>query len=217
MGDRSMSAKTSYEQAYDVFSQFGEGLTFRDFEELMETRSDKRSASARLSQFVAEQLATKVTGAGLSVYVPTGRAFADRVLPKRNRARGRKRPTDGELIELREWKAKAQIDMVTLKRELALAISGQSLRPHMAQIHAVTDANELADLRQWKADAIRRYPDLGAPRYVIAAREKVADYYRGNGDGITAALARAGKLDDEDVVRAMIAHFAEELSEGGVE
>jgi hypothetical protein len=159
-------APTLYEQSFNLLKQFPHGLTVRQFEDLCINRNDKRSASARLSQFVAEQLAIKVTGQGLAVYVPTGREFAERVLPKRDKRRARKRPTDTELVEL----------------------------------------------RQWKADAIRRFPELGVPPHVATARERVAAIFRAQGCEIKAVMAASGELDETETMRVVITMLSPEMA-----
>lgn len=102
---------THQERAYDILRQFDEGLTCPELEALVETAQDKRSASARLSQFVKEGLAKKSgyrfnekTGHNCVVYYATGIPFSDRSLEVREPRRKRKRPTSTELMELRAWK-----------------------------------------------------------------------------------------------------------------
>lgn len=151
-------SQTMYERAFNVFAQFPEGLTVREFEALMDTPNEIRSASARLSQFVTEQLAKKVGGDGLSRYVPTGREFADRVLPQRDKSRGRKAPTNAELIEL----------------------------------------------RRFKAEALRRCPELAVPEHVLAARRQVMAFFKARGETSNAALAGAGDLDHLEITRFAI-------------
>lgn len=118
-----------YEEAFVAFSQFREGLTRPEFEALMDSKEDKRCASARLSQFVKEGLAeirgtslNPETGQMCKVYVPTGLAFSKRALEDRKPSRRRRRPTDNELVELRAWKASA------LERFPELAVSKAILR-----------------------------------------------------------------------------------------
>ncbi len=106
--------KTSHEAAFDAFSAFAGGLACFEFIELMDSKEDKRCASARLSQFVKEGLAERRglrrnpgTGLDCVAYIPTGRRFSERILEDRDPRRKRRRPTTDELKTLRRWKADA--------------------------------------------------------------------------------------------------------------
>ncbi|NBT78179.1 MAG: hypothetical protein EBT04_06955 [Betaproteobacteria bacterium] len=157
--------KTGYERSYDVFAAFPEGLTCYEFVDLLDDPADKENASGRLSQFVKEGLAIKdghrvreTTGQTSIVYVPTGRAFSERIMEWRETTRKRRRPTDSELVQLRKW----------------------------------------------KAAAIERFPELGTDPAVLAARKKLSEILRKEGNAIKASLVESGDLDDSESMRIVL-------------
>lgn len=133
-----------HETAFNVFNQFPDGLACFEFIQLMDADTDRRNASARLSQFVNEGLAKKegvrfneATGQTSVVYKPTGKPFSERVLENREPTRKRKRPTDQELIDLRranaehiKWKTAA----IARFPELAVAPAIMRARTRLAEI-----------------------------------------------------------------------------------
>lgn len=157
--------KLSYEQAFNIFSSYSEGLTSNEFVDLMVSKEDKRNASARLSQFVKEGLAKKAgsrinseTGNRVTIYTPSGASFSNRVFESRAPSRKRRRPTSSELIEL----------------------------------------------RRWKADAIKRYPDLGIDPIIFDARQRVADILRSEGFEDKARIVESGELDGGETMRIVL-------------
>jgi len=153
---------TKYEQAFNVFATFPEGLTCFEFEQLLD---DPRSTSKMLSLFWQEGLAEKgakrvnpKTGIAHLSYIPTGVPFSQRI-------------------------TRTQI-----------ASSRKSDRAD----------NELIELRQWKAEAIKRFPELGLDPLVKKARSTVADIFRREGNQTKAALIESGELDDGDTMRAVL-------------
>lgn len=156
---------TATEKAFNILATFPDGLTCFELMEFLETEQEKRSASARLSQFVNEGLATREgvrhnPGTGLPgvVYKPTGVPYSQRQPEIRIRPRKRKRPTDTELVEL----------------------------------------------RRWKADAIKRFPQLGVDPIVLTARDHVASILRSEGNEAKAALVDQGELDDGETMRIVL-------------
>lgn len=60
---------------------------------------------------------------------------------------------------------------------------------------------ELFALRKWKADAIKRFPELAVSERVLKARLTLADIYRKEGQSIKATLVEKGELDDTEAMR----------------
>jgi hypothetical protein len=107
--------KSAYEKTFDILSSFQEGLTCEELQSL-DTDGGGKKISALLSLMVHEGLAKKAgfkinpeTGHNVSIYAPLGTRFDERVREKRAANRKRRRPTDQELLDLREWKRLAII------------------------------------------------------------------------------------------------------------
>lgn len=128
------------EAVFDVFKQFGDGLTSFELESLTEGVVPRPKASALLSLFVSSGLAEKrgtrnnpTTSGVMTVYAPTGRAFKDKEFHKRLSNRGRRGPFESEVKDLRAWKAAAilrfpelGVDPVILKARAQVAQIMQS-------------------------------------------------------------------------------------------
>jgi len=69
--------------------------------------------------------------------------------------------------------------------------------------------SECAELREWKADAIRRFPELAVPEIIMRARAIVSDALKNEGDSapVRQGLAEiaSGKRDHTVAVRAVVA------------
>ena len=63
---------------------------------------------------------------------------------------------------------------------------------------------ELIELRQWKAQALARYPELAVSDAVMRARVAAEEYYEQIGDRIRASDARSGRLDKSPVIQIAI-------------
>lgn len=63
---------------------------------------------------------------------------------------------------------------------------------------------KIAELEEWKADAIKRFPDLAVPPLVITAREIVAKRLKANGDPNGAHDVLAGRRDHTPLVQATV-------------
>jgi len=61
----------------------------------------------------------------------------------------------------------------------------------------------IATLEAWKADAIKRFPDLAVDPAIITARKKVAALYRADGDNMKASAVIAGQHDHTPIMRAV--------------
>ena len=64
---------------------------------------------------------------------------------------------------------------------------------------------EIAQLRQWKAEAILKYPDLGVEPVVIKARSIIADILRKKGDAAGANATLRGFRDNTTLIEAVVA------------
>lgn len=64
---------------------------------------------------------------------------------------------------------------------------------------------EVVELRQWKADAIVKHPDLApVDPLLLKARELAAEALRENGADLSATNALAGELDNATLVKAVL-------------
>lgn len=88
------------------------------------------------------------------------------------------------------------------------ARSPQKRRPKLtdAGLNArLAEANKtIADLEEWKVNAIKRFPDLAVAPVIIRAREIVAKRLELSGDGAGAREVRAGKRDNTMIMLATI-------------
>lgn len=64
---------------------------------------------------------------------------------------------------------------------------------------------KVAELEEWKADAIKRFPDLAVDPAVIQARKRVAAMFRSDGDSMKADAALSGQMDNTPIMRAVTA------------
>lgn len=64
---------------------------------------------------------------------------------------------------------------------------------------------ELIELRQWKADAIARYPDLAVDPLVLKARRIVAQTLRDSGDANMAEVVERGTMDHKPLMKVALA------------
>lgn len=63
---------------------------------------------------------------------------------------------------------------------------------------------KVSELEEWKADAIRRFPDLAVEPVVVQARQIVAKRLRTNGDQSGAAAVLAGSRDNTPIMQATV-------------
>lgn len=63
---------------------------------------------------------------------------------------------------------------------------------------------QIAELEQWKADAISRFPDLAVSPMVVIARKLVADEVRKSGDNRLADEIIAGRNDNTMLMRVTL-------------
>jgi hypothetical protein len=138
-----MKKITTYERAFNAFSQFPDGLACFEYAILIDGEIHTKP-SAVLSLFVKEGLAeiagtklNKSTGHLGNIYKPTGLTFAKRKLEKRTVTRMRKRPTDSELVELRKFKK----DAIARFPELGISTVIMTARKQIANIYR-SDGNE---------------------------------------------------------------------------
>ena len=160
-----MSGMTAHEKCFNVFRQFPEGLTGYEFTDILDEPGDKASATSRLSQYAKEGLAVKQgrrscsrTNRHGAIYVPTGKAFAERI------------PCSHGV----KIKADEQIEA------------------------------ELQDLRAWKANAIKLFPELGTSPETLRARNVWAEALRSEGQIGKASIVDSGGLDDTEQMRVLL-------------
>ena len=83
-----------------------------------------------------------------------------------------------------------------------------SFVPEVAQAHYQSAIarlqSQVIELELWKADAIKRYPDLAIPPLLKRAREIVADELRASGENDMAEKVVAGKNDKSLAVRLVL-------------
>lgn len=70
---------------------------------------------------------------------------------------------------------------------------------------------KLHTLEEWKADAIKRHPDLAVPPIVIKARKIVADEVRAGGDTLLASQIMAGNKDTTLMMRVTLKALEEDV------
>ena len=63
---------------------------------------------------------------------------------------------------------------------------------------------EVAELLEWKAEAIRRYPDLAVSKELLAARQVAIDYYSKLNDQQKIKEIRTGKLDETPLIQVAL-------------
>ena len=65
--------------------------------------------------------------------------------------------------------------------------------------------SEVKELREWKAKAIARFPELGLDPAILKARAHVSKILRDEGNEAKAVMVEMGELDSGEMMRAVIA------------
>lgn len=128
---------TQSEQLFDVFKTFPEGLAVHELATLADGINPPPKASALISFFVDQGLAVKsgrkinpATGNNVTIYAPSGKNFADRVICSREPRRKRRGPFESEVKQLRAWKLAA----IARFPELGIDPAIIKARTHVAKI-----------------------------------------------------------------------------------
>ena len=98
----------------------------------------------------------------------------------------------------------------TGKSSVVYVPTGRSFADRIVHPHgkrtaiALADQAELENLREWKANAIRLFPELGTAPEIIAARDAWAGALRSEGQETKARLVEGGDFDDCEHMRVIL-------------
>lgn len=162
------------EHIFNVFAQFPDGLAAYELRDLLDPDTAYQNVSALLSLYVSEGVAEK---RGSKINPATGHSctvYAANGTPYYSR----------RLIGRDNERGKPT--------------------PRKLTDRIVTLQARIDGLEAWKAEAIKRFPELGVDPVILAARKSLAAIMRSEGMGAKAVLIERGELDDGENMRIVV-------------